>query len=255
MDSKRNLLVIGNGMSGARVVEEILARGGADLFDISMLGDEPHGNYNRILLANVLESTQGAEDILLNPLSWYEQNHIRLRAGVRATRIHRFARRVEIDDGSDEPYDLLIIATGSRSYLPPVPGLRTDDGRLRPGVFGFRNLADCHGMAQYAAGKSRAAVVGGGLLGLECARGLQRLGVEVTLVHRSSHLMNQQLDAIAGAILRAQVEAMGIRVMLGAEIRYSRSERCHGCHPRWAGMWCLPNDGGRSRHLGLRRRD
>lgn len=226
MAAKRRLLVIGNGMSGVRVLEEILAREGRDLFEITMVGDEPHCNYNRILLANVLEGTHDAEEIVLNPLDWYKQNHICLRAGVRASRIHRFAQRVEIDDGSTEPYDVLIIATGSRSYLPPIPGIRCDGGRLKPGVFGFRNLADCHGMSSYAAGKSRAAVVGGGLLGLECARGLQRRGLDVSLIHRSSHLMNQQLDAMAGAILRAQVEAMGIRVILGADTATVLGDAC-----------------------------
>lgn len=219
MDGKRNLVVIGNGMSGARVVEEILARDGATMFNITMFGDEPFGNYNRIMLANVLDGSHDTAGIFLNPLAWYEQNGIRLHTGVRVTRIFRFARRVTAADGSEEPYDNLIIATGSRSYIPPVAGIRQGDGRLKPGVFGFRNLDDCQGMAQYAAGKTRAAVVGGGLLGLECARGLQSIGLDVHLIHRSTHLMNQQLDPAAGAILKSQIERMGICVHLGADTK------------------------------------
>src|SRR5216683_2712916 len=100
MDAKRNLVIIGNGMAGARTVEEILARGGPDLFNIAMFGAEPTGNYNRIMLSAVLDGSRQASETVLNPLSWYEQNSIRLRAGVRATRIFRFARRVIGADGS-----------------------------------------------------------------------------------------------------------------------------------------------------------
>ena len=219
MGAKRNLVVIGNGMSGARAVEEILARGGAEKFNLAMFGAEPSGNYNRIMLSAVLDGSQQAGEIELNPLGWYESKGIRLHAGVRATRIYRFARRVIGVDGSEEPYDNLIIATGSRSFLPPLPGLTLSDGRMKPGIFGFRSLEDCHRMAEYATGKRRAAVIGGGLLGLECAHGLQHFGLEVHVIHRSPHLMNQQLDSGAGAILKASIEAMGMQVHLGADTR------------------------------------
>lgn len=217
MGAKRNLVVIGNGMAGARIVEEILARGGAELFNIAMFGDEPFGNYNRIMLSAVLDGTREASEISLNPFEWYEKNNIRLHAGVHAARIFRFARRVVGSDGSEEPYDNLIIATGSRSFIPALPGLTQSDGRLKSGIFGFRSLDDCHRMAAYAAGKKRAVVIGGGLLGLECAHGLLHFGLEVHILHRSAHLMSQQLDAGAGAILKALIEAMGVRVHLGAD--------------------------------------
>src|SRR6266851_6730426 len=219
MGAKRNLLVIGNGMSGARTVEEILARGGAELFNIAMFGDEPFGNYNRIMLSAVLDGSHAATEIFLNPLAWYEQNAIRLHSGIRATRIFRFARRVLGADGSEEPYDNLIIATGSRSFVPSLLGLTQGDGSTKAGIFGFRSLDDCRRMADYATGKRRAAVIGGGLLGLECAHGLQSLGLEVHVMHRSPHLMNQQLDSAAGAILKTLIEEMGIRVHLGADTR------------------------------------
>src|SRR5271170_6780560 len=199
MSEKRNLVVIGNGMSGARTVEEILARGGAEMFNIAIYGDEPTGNYNRIMLSSVLDGTRRAAEILLNPLAWYVDHAIRLHQGVHAARIFRFARRVIGADGSEEPYDNLIIATGSRSFIPPLDGLTKSDGNLKDGIFGFRSLEDCHRMTDYLAGKRRAAVIGGGLLGLECAHGLHSLGIEVHIIHRSSHLMNQQLDAAAGA--------------------------------------------------------
>jgi NAD(P)H-nitrite reductase large subunit len=219
MGAKRNLVVIGNGMSGARTVEEIFSRGGAELFNIAMFGDEPIGNYNRIMLSAVLDGSHQERDIILNSLEWYEQSGIRLHAGVHATRIFRFARLVRGADGSVELYDNLIIATGSRSFIPPIAGLMRGDGSVKPGVFGFRSLDDCRRIADYAAGRKRAAVVGGGLLGLECAHGLQSFGLEVHVVHRSSHLMNQQLDSAAGTILKSRMEEMGIRVHLGADTR------------------------------------
>jgi len=217
MSAKRNLVVVGNGMAGARTVEEILARGGAEMFNIAMFGGEPFGNYNRILLSGVLDGSRQANEILLNPLGWYEENAIRLHAGVYATGIERFARRVIGADGSEEPYDLLIIATGSRPYIPPLAGLMLADGGMKPGVFGFRTLDDCARIADYASGKKRAAVIGGGLLGLECAHGLHSLGLDIEVVHRSTHLMNQQLDSAAGAILGSLVEKKGIRLHLGTD--------------------------------------
>ena len=128
MASRQKLVVIGNGMAGARAVEEILARGGGDQFEITMFGEEPTGNYNRILLSNVLNGSYKEEDIFLNPLSWYEGNDIRLLAGTRAAGLLRRARLVFAEDGTPEPYDKLIIATGSRPFIPPIAGLRMPDG-------------------------------------------------------------------------------------------------------------------------------
>ena len=212
--AKKNLVVIGNGMAGARVVEEVLARGGTSLFDITMFGDEPYGNYNRILLSNVLNGSQDENEIFLNPLVWYRENNITLHAGVRAESILRKARLAVGEDGTIEPYDKLIIATGSSSYIPPIEGLTLPDGSYKPGLFVFRSLDDCHDIATYAKGRGRAVVIGGGLLGLEAARGLQNFGVEVDVVHRGGHLMGQQLDPTAGAILKTTMERMGVRVHL-----------------------------------------
>ena len=214
----RRLVVIGNGMAGARTVEEILARGGGDTFTITMFGDEPYGNYNRILLSHVLSGEEDDRDIFLNSLPWYEDNGITLHAGVRITRIDRFARVVFADDGTVTPYDELIIATGSRSFLPPMGNLYTATGALLPGVFAFRTLDDTRAMVAYAAraDSRHAVVIGGGLLGLEAARGLQRFGLEVGVVHAAQHLMSAQVGPQAGAIIRRKVEALGIRVHTSA---------------------------------------
>jgi nitrite reductase [NAD(P)H] large subunit len=209
------LVVVGNGMAGARAVEEILARGGDERFAITVFGDEPYGNYNRILLSNVLAGSDDAGEIYLNPLDWYADNNIELRAGVRVVRIDPFAHLVHADDGTTLRYDKLIVATGSRSFFPPVEGIWHDDKTLARGVFGFRTLDDCDAMIEFAKGRSKAVVIGGGLLGLEAARGLQNRGLQTAVVQGGPSLMNAQLDDQAGGILRRLVEALGIEVCTG----------------------------------------
>jgi nitrite reductase (NADH) large subunit len=211
---KKKLVVIGNGMAGARTVEEILACGGGARFDITIFGDEPYGNYNRILLSSVLNGSQDPSEIFLNGLGWYKDNGIELRAGLRVDVIARPHKAVHCDDGNWYPYDRLIIATGSRPAIPPIAALKKPNGDLRPGIFVFRTLDDCQKIAEYAAHCRRAAVIGGGLLGLEAARGLLNHGVEVNVIHLLGHLMEQQLDPQAGAILKNTIEKMGIQVHL-----------------------------------------
>ncbi len=214
--TRHRLVVIGNGMAGARTVEEILERGDGSNFAITMFGEEPYGNYNRILLSNVLSGAEDEAGIFLNSLQWYEDNDITLRAGVQITRIDRYAKLVYGNDGTTTGYDTLIIATGSRPFVPDILGARRPGRGFHQGVFTFRTIDDTRAMTRYARDHERAVVIGGGLLGLEAARGLQQYGVAVTLVHAAPHLMNQQLDAQAGAILRRNVEALGIDVVTEA---------------------------------------
>jgi nitrite reductase (NADH) large subunit len=210
------LVVIGNGMAGARTVEEILERGGGDRFAITMFGDESYGNYNRIMLSNVLAGVEDEAGIFLNDLSWYADNGVTLHAGTRITRIDRHAKRVYAEDGTSTPYDKLIIATGSRAFVPPIPGIRRPGRGYHQGVFAFRTLDDTRAMIRYAREHERAVVIGGGLLGLEAARGLQNHLPDVTLVHAAGHLMNAQLNPEAGVILQRSVEKLGIKVITGA---------------------------------------
>lgn len=165
-NEKQKLVVIGNGMAGARAVEEILARGGGDQFEITMFGDEPHGNYNRILLSNVMNGSYKEDEIFLNPLAWYSENNIRLLTGIKAAGLLRRAKLAFAEDGTPEPYDKLIIATGSRPFIPQMEGTTLPDGTYKPGVFVFRTLEDCRRIAEYAKGKTAVTVIGGGLLGL-----------------------------------------------------------------------------------------
>ena len=212
---RERLVVVGNGMAGVRTVEEILARA-PGRYAITVLGEEPYGNYNRIMLSNVLAGVEDEAGIFLNDLSWYTDNDITLHTGTRATRIDRYARLVTAADGTVTPYDKLIIATGSRAFVPPIPGIHRPGRGYHQGVFAFRTLDDTRNMIRYARDHERAVVIGGGLLGLEAARGLQNHLSEVTLLHAASHLMNAQLDAPAGAILQRSVEKLGIEVITAA---------------------------------------
>ncbi|MCA2213202.1 nitrite reductase large subunit NirB [Jidongwangia harbinensis] len=213
----QRLVVIGNGMAGARTVEEILARGGGDQFTITMFGDEPYGNYNRIMLSNVLAGVEDEAGIFLNDLSWYTDNGITLHAGVRIERIDRFAKMVYATDGTATPYDKLIIATGSSAFVPPITGIHRPGRGYHQGVFVFRTLDDTRAMIRYAREHERAVVIGGGLLGLEAARGLQNHLSHVTLLHAMGHLMNTQLNERAGRTLQATVEEkLGIEVVVDA---------------------------------------
>jgi nitrite reductase (NADH) large subunit len=140
--AKQRLVVVGNGMAGARLVEEVVARGGRELFEIDVFGDEPYGNYNRILLSSVLAGGHQPEDIFLNSLSWYEER-VMLHAGVRVGWIDRLSKCVYAPGGVTAPYDKLVIATGSSPFVPRMDGLGTEEGTFKQGVFVFRTLDDC----------------------------------------------------------------------------------------------------------------
>src|SRR5437660_5617389 len=154
------LVVVGTGMAGAKVVEEVLARD-PDRFAIRMFGAEPHGTYNRILLSTVLGGFQDPSKLWLNPLEWYEKHGVFVHAGVKAEAIDR-GRRVVVGGGGkvEEPYDTLIWATGSRPFVPPMEGTKQE------GVFVFRTIDDCATIGAYARECDHAVVIGGGLLGL-----------------------------------------------------------------------------------------
>lgn len=211
---KEKLVVVGNGMAGARTVEEIVRRAPAK-FEIAVYGDEPHGGYNRILLSNVLNGSQDAREIYTHPLDWYYDNNITFHVGKSVTQIERAAKRVLVDDATEAAYDKLIIATGSRPFVPPMDGLTTADGAPKPGVFVFRTINDCQNIAGYATKCRRAAVIGGGLLGLEAARGLINYGCEVHVIHLAPRLMDAQLDEIGGEMLGEAIRKMGVQTHLG----------------------------------------
>ncbi len=200
------LVVIGNGMAGVACVEQILKH--ASKFDITIFGDETHVNYNRILLSSVLAGEKEMDEITINGLEWYQGNNISLRLGVRITGIDAAAKTITGDDGSITPYDKLLIATGSAPFIPPVPGVNKE------GVFCFRNLDETKALLERARPGTKAVVIGGGLLGLEAARGLQVQGADVTVVHLMDRLMERQLDPVGGLYLKRMIEDLNVKVLL-----------------------------------------
>jgi nitrite reductase (NADH) large subunit len=207
---KPSLVVIGNGMAGMRTVEEVLKLD-PGMYRITVFGAEPHGNYNRILLSPVLAGEKTVDDIMLHTRAWYAENGIALYAGDPVVRIDRKRRVVHAASGLVVSYDRLLIATGSKPFIVPVPG------HDLPGVIGFRDLQDVGTMLHAARAGGRAVVIGGGLLGLEAANGLLRRGMDVTVVHVTASLMNQQLDGPAAELLRASLERRGLRILLSRQ--------------------------------------
>jgi nitrite reductase (NADH) large subunit len=204
---KERLVLVGNGMAGVRTVEELLKLA-PDKYEIAVFGAEPRGNYNRILLSPVLAAEKTVDEIMLNDERWYADNGIRLHKGRRVVKLDRVKRRVIAGDGAEEPYDRLILATGSDPFIVPVPG------RDLPGVVTFRDLHDVDAMLEASRRHRKAVVIGGGLLGLEAANGLARRGMEVTVVHLLDTLMERQLDAAAAELLRRSLEERGLRFLM-----------------------------------------
>ncbi|HZL56582.1 MAG TPA: nitrite reductase large subunit NirB [Bryobacteraceae bacterium] len=202
----KRLVVVGNGMAGVACVEHILKRNPD--FEITIFGDETHVNYNRIMLSLVLAGEKSADEIVLNDIEWYRSNDIRARLGVKISRIDREARLAIDEEGQATPYDKMILATGSSAFIPPIPGVDKEN------VHVFRTLDDTRALMAKARKGMKTVVVGGGLLGLEAARGLQVRGCDVTVIHLSEVLMERQLDATGGEYLKRRIESMGIRVML-----------------------------------------
>jgi assimilatory nitrate reductase electron transfer subunit len=208
-----HVVVIGNGMAGSRFVQELREVDPEQSYAITVIGDEPGGAYNRILLSEVLAGRIRQDDIQLATREWYATQGVTLLDRVAATRVDRTKRTVHVDDGSTVPYDVLVFATGSSPVVPPFPGLRAADGSLLPGAATFRTIGDCDAIEQLVTDATTATVVGGGLLGLEAARGLAGRGLSVRLIQREPWLMERQLDADAGRVLARTVRGMGVRII------------------------------------------
>jgi assimilatory nitrate reductase electron transfer subunit len=200
------VVVVGAGMAGVRLAEGLAGRAQATL-----LGDEAHPPYNRILLSAVLEGTHAVDSIAMRV-----PHDVDLRLGARVAEIHRAEREVELTDGGRVPYDALVLATGSIPSLPPIRGLVRLDGRLHENVHAFRSLDDCVRLDAAVAGARRAVVVGGGLLGLQVARALSVRGLDTEIVEGADHLLRSQVDERAGRILARYLHRLGTTVYTGA---------------------------------------
>ncbi|MEW6354246.1 MAG: nitrite reductase large subunit NirB [Pseudomonadota bacterium] len=206
---KEKLVLVGNGMAGMRTVEELLQLA-PDMYDITVFGAEPYGNYNRILLSPVLAGEKSIDEIMLNSEQWYADNNITLHKGKQVVEIDRGKCLVTAQDGAIERYDRLLLATGSDPFIIPVPGNKL------PGVVTFRDIHDVDTMLNAARHHRHAVVIGGGLLGLEAANGLLKQGMKVTVVHLCDTLMERQLDAAAAQLLKKSLLERGLQFLMGA---------------------------------------
>jgi len=204
------LIVIGNGMAAARLVDE-LARRALGRYAVAVIGEEPRLAYNRVLLSALLADEVGFDDIELRPARWWRDRGVTLRYGVRATAVDAAARNVTLAGGTRLSFSKLVFATGSQPIKPDIPGMDL------PGVLTFRDVDDVNAIAAAKAAGTRVAVIGGGLLGLEAAYGLAKAGARVTLLHLMDRLMERQLDHRAALMLQRAVEARGIAVRLQAQ--------------------------------------
>ena len=207
---KPRLVLVGNGMAGMRAIEELLELE-PDRYDITVFGSEPRGNYNRILLSPLLSAEKSLDEIMLNTSEWYAEHGIRLHAGKTVTRIDRARGVVVCDDGFEVPYDRVLLATGSNPIMLPLPGADL------PGVLAYRDVDDVDAMVRASETGRHAVVIGGGLLGLEAAYGLQQRGMDVTVVHLGESLMERQLDPTASALLRTSLESRGLKFKMPAQ--------------------------------------
>ena len=217
---RRKLVVIGNGMAAGRVLEDLFARA-PDKYDVTVFGAEPRVNYDRIMLSPVLSGEKQFEQIIVHDDAWYAEHHVDLRKGETVVAIDKTARSVRTQSGIVEHYDDLLIATGSRPILIPVPGAEL------PGVVTFRDLDDVNTMLAATQKGGSAVVIGGGLLGLEAAAGLKMKGMKVTVVHLMPTLMERQLDPNAAYLLQKAIEKRGIEILTSSNTNAIQIGRAH----------------------------
>ena len=203
---KNRLVVIGNGMAPGRVLERLFETA-PGAYDVTIFNSEPRVNYNRIMLSPLLSGEKTFEQIVIHGDGWYINHGVTLYKGATITGIDRAAKTVTSARGITVQYDKLLIATGSLPIILPVPGNKL------AGVLTYRDLDDVQAMLVAAKSRGSAVVIGGGLLGLEAAAGLNEQGMDVTVLHLMPTLMERQLDDTAGQMLRKAVESRGIRVI------------------------------------------
>ncbi|WEI18106.1 nitrite reductase small subunit NirD [Acinetobacter proteolyticus] len=217
---KLKLVLIGNGLAGMRCLEDLLDMA-PDRYDVTVIGEEPWGNYNRIMLSPVLSGEKTIDDIMLHPHAWYRDKGIQFIADDPAIKIDRTRKVVHTEKGESVDYDRLIIATGSSPFIPPVQGVDLK------GVISFRDIYDVNTMIKYCETKKNAVVIGGGLLGLEAAYGLKQRGMNVTVLHLMDRIMERQLDGRASRMLRHSIEQKGINIITEANTEALIGEEGH----------------------------
>jgi nitrite reductase (NADH) large subunit len=205
---RKRLVVVGNGMVGHRFCERLIELGAADQYQISVLGEETRAAYDRVHLSEFFGG-RGARELSLTSRGWYAERGLELRLGQSVSAIDRGQSEVVTSAGERIGYDVLVLASGSTPFVLPIPGVDLN------GVFLYRTIDDLAAIEVWSRKSKRAAVIGGGLLGLEAAKALLDLGLEAHIVEFADRLMPRQLDAAASRLMRDQVEALGVHVHLG----------------------------------------
>lgn len=203
----KKVVVIGNGMVGYKFCERLRKKATKEQFEIVVFGEEQIPAYDRVHLSEYF-TNQSADGLILADKQWYAENDITLKTGQLITDIDRENRQVTTYQGYQEPYDILILATGSRAMVPPIEGTEKD------GVFVYRTIEDLDSIINYGKSVKSAAVLGGGLLGLEAAKALMDMGLETHVIEFASKLMPRQLDDRASEVLKEKIESLGITIHL-----------------------------------------
>ena len=209
----KNIIVVGNGMVGYKLCEKFVAKEGSNNYKITVFGEEPRPAYDRVHLSEFFEN-QDAKALEMAPRSWYEENNIELITNVRINDIHRTKKTITSADDKQYSYDYLVLATGSSAFVPPIKGSE------KKGVFVYRTIEDLEGMLAYAdklnkeKSNAKAAVLGGGLLGLEAGKAVMDMGLEPHIVEFAPKLMPRQLDSRSSQVLQLKLESIGLNIHL-----------------------------------------
>jgi nitrite reductase (NADH) large subunit len=204
---RRHIVVVGNGMVGHRFCEEMAARDSDRRYRVTCFGEEPRPAYDRVHLSELFAGKSAADLQIADP-RWYAEHGVNLFVGERVVSIEPQQRSVVCQSGWRAAYDVLVLATGSAPFVPPLPG--TD----LPGVFVYRTIEDLEAIHAWGTGRRRAAVIGGGLLGLEAAKAVRDMGLETHVVEVAPRLMPRQVDATGGEILRHSIERLNVHIHL-----------------------------------------
>jgi len=210
----KKIIVVGNGMVGYKFCEKFVSHNQNSGFKITIFGEEPRPAYDRVHLSEFFENGD-AKALEMAPRSWYEDHGIELITGERITDIHRSSKKITTTKDLHYKYDYLVLATGSAPFVPNIAGIE------KKGVFVYRTIEDLEGILAYAqkikehrSDTVKAAILGGGLLGLEAAKAVKDMGLEPHVVEFAPKLMPRQLDTRGSKVLQEKIESLGIHVHL-----------------------------------------